>query len=108
MNFGEAIEAMKAGKRVSRSGWNGKGMWVALTEASEIPASEVAVLDGMSTTLVPGPRLRGAARAYALAECPPGIKIGAHIDMKAADGSLVIGWLASQTDMLASDWGVVE
>jgi len=28
--------------------------------------------------------------------------------MKAADGSLVIGWLASQTDMLAEDWIVVE
>ena len=30
MNFGQAIEAMKTGKRVSRSGWNGKGMWLAL------------------------------------------------------------------------------
>jgi hypothetical protein len=28
--------------------------------------------------------------------------------MKAADGSIVIGWLASQTDMLAEDWVVVE
>ncbi|MDR2484597.1 MAG: hypothetical protein LBD55_04295 [Treponema sp.] len=25
------------------------------------------------------------------------VKIGAHIDIKAADGSIVIGWLASQT-----------
>jgi hypothetical protein len=31
-----------------------------------------------------------------------------RIDMKAADGSIVIGWLASQTDMLAEDWVVVE
>lgn len=30
MNFGQAIEALKVGKRVSRSGWNGKGMWLAL------------------------------------------------------------------------------
>lgn len=30
MNFGQAIEALKQGKRVSRSGWNGKGMWLAL------------------------------------------------------------------------------
>ncbi len=30
MNFGQAIEALKDGKRVSRSGWNGKGMWLAL------------------------------------------------------------------------------
>ncbi len=30
MNFGQAIDALKAGKKVARSGWNGKGMWLAL------------------------------------------------------------------------------
>lgn len=30
MNFGQAIEALKQGKRVARSGWNGKGMWLNL------------------------------------------------------------------------------
>jgi hypothetical protein len=30
MNFGQAIEALKTGSKVSRSGWNGKGMWLAL------------------------------------------------------------------------------
>jgi len=30
LNFGEAIVLLKAGRRVSRSGWNGKGMWLAL------------------------------------------------------------------------------
>lgn len=30
MNFGQAIEAMKQGKRVQRAGWNGKGMWLAI------------------------------------------------------------------------------
>lgn len=30
-----------------------------------------------------------------------------HIDMKAADNSIVIGWLASQTDILATDWVIV-
>lgn len=108
MNFGEAIAALKLGQRVQRTGWNGKGMWLALTPASTILPHEVAVPDGMSTALVPGPTLRGAARVYALTECPAGITIGAHIDMRAADGSLVIGWLASQTDMLAEDWQVVK
>ena len=36
------------------------------------------------------------------------VTICPHIDMKAADGSIVIGWLASQTDMLADDWVVVR
>lgn len=30
MDFGEAIRQLKTGSRVSRSGWNGKGMWLAL------------------------------------------------------------------------------
>ena len=30
LNFGQAIEAMKAGSKVARDGWNGKGMWIAL------------------------------------------------------------------------------
>ncbi len=30
MNFGQALELLKAGHRVSRLGWNGKGMWVEL------------------------------------------------------------------------------
>jgi hypothetical protein len=36
------------------------------------------------------------------------INLLAHIDMRAADGSMVVGWLASQTDMLADDWCVVS
>ena len=36
------------------------------------------------------------------------IDICPHIDMKAADGSIVVGWLASQTDMLSEDWEVID
>lgn len=94
-SFGDALVALKAGARVARAGWNGKGMWLALTPGIEIK--------GAGST-----GLRGAALAYANAERPVGIAIGAHIDMRAADGSLVIGWLASQTDMLANDWEIVS
>lgn len=111
MNFGEAIAALKDGKRVQRSGWNGKGMWLALTVGTEVTAT----CDNLRHATDPAssyPSLRGAARALALAEWSPGeagtVRIGSHIDMRAADGSLVIGWLASQTDMLAEDWSIVE
>lgn len=97
MNFGQAIWAMKLGARVQRAGWNGKGMWVALTPGTVIAKKETR---------------EGAARLYAQ---NPGnsapldsITIAAHIDMRAADGTLVIGWLASQTDMLAEDWSEVS
>jgi hypothetical protein len=30
MNFGQALESLKLGSKVSREGWNGKGLWVEL------------------------------------------------------------------------------
>ena len=30
MNFGQAIEALKAGQKVAREGWNGKGIFIEL------------------------------------------------------------------------------
>ena len=94
LTFGQAIQAMKDGHRVARSGWNGKGMWVAMSPAS---------------TFLPEHAKPGHA-AYHVAQEKPNepVRLCAHIDMKAADGSLVIGWLASQTDMLAVDWLVIE
>ena len=35
MDFGEAIRGLKDGKKVSRSGWNGKGMWLQLQTVDE-------------------------------------------------------------------------
>ena len=101
MNFGQAIEALKEGKKVCRSGWNGKGMFIYKVEASD-PAYE---------------QLRGRCKdaidyvhskdneLHAIQET---VHISAHIDMKAADGSIVVGWLASQTDMQADDWYIVK
>lgn len=96
MSFGHALVALKAGARVARAGWNGKGMWLKLTPGSSFEARHAKC---------------GHAAAYRAAELdsPEGeIELLPHIDMRAADGSLVIGWLASQTDMLADDWMVVE
>lgn len=41
MTFGLAIEALKAGKRVARAGWNGKGMWVEYVSAKDFSFSEL-------------------------------------------------------------------
>ena len=87
MDFGYAVVRLKGGFRLARSGWNGKGMFVFL-----VPGS---------TFTVNRPPLLGIY--------PEGtqIKYLPHIDMKTADGS-VVPWLASQTDILADDWEVVE
>lgn len=95
MNFGEALEALKIGARVARAGWNGKGMWIALTPGSVFPA-------GLAKS---GHAARH--RAEELGDDFKEITLLPHIDMRAADGSMVIGWLASQTDMLADDWEIV-
>lgn len=86
MNFGEALSALKDGEKVSRAGWNGKGMFL---------------------FLVPGSTFK-VNRAPLLGIYPEGTEINyhAHVDMKTADGQIV-PWLCSQTDMLATDWGIV-
>ena len=95
MTFGMAIEAMKRGKKVARKGWNGKGMWLCVPLCNgpkEVPAH----------SLWGKPNAEYAERNGGTAKILP------YVTMKAADGSIVMGWLASQTDMLAEDWTVVE
>lgn len=86
LSFSDALEHIKAGGKVARSGWNGKDMFV---------------------FLVPGSTFK-VSRAPLLGIYPEGTEINyhAHIDMRTADGQIV-PWLASQTDILANDWGIV-
>lgn len=89
-NFGMAIELLKEGHKVARKGWNGKGMFLVLQNGSSVP----------------GDCMRNApAREYYEGKQ---VIIMPHIDMKAADDTYVVGWLASQTDMLAEDWVKVD
>lgn len=87
MDFGKAVEALKAGGKVARAGWNGKGMFLFLVRGS---------------TITVDPR-RPLASVF-----PPDSTVDylPHIDMKTADDK-VVPWLASQTDVLAEDWQVV-
>lgn len=92
MNFGEAIEALKQGKFVTRKGWNGKNMYLWLMPAATIKAEWCKE-----------PHLK------ALAEENGGeIECLGSIRMKTADNKVLTGWLASQTDMLSEDWMVLE
>lgn len=80
LTFGLAIETLKAGKRVARAGWNGKGMYL-----EHYPANSWARLFGNTTDIENAP----------------------FIGMKTADNKLV-PWLASQTDVLAEDWTIID
>lgn len=94
MDFGDAIRALKRGEKVARAGWNGKGMWLSLSCNG---TREVAAENFWS------PHNAEFARS-----CPNGTAmVLPSITMKTATGEILMGWLASQTDMLAEDWLIV-
>lgn len=98
MSFGHAIAAMKLGHKVARRGWNGKGMWVALTPGSSFN----------SDFAKPGHAAKHRADEIDAGVLPDmTINLLPHIDMRTADGSMNVGWLPSQTDMLADDWQII-
>lgn len=92
LNFGDAIKALKEGRKVARKGWNGKNMWLWLKPAATIKAEWCK--DPMLKEIVDS----NGGEAEALGT----------ICMKTADNKILTGWLASQTDMLCEDWMVVE
>ena len=85
--FGLAIEALKQGHKVARSGWNGKGMYVFIigTDSSQPGIGGWTYTNGRNDNLPLLP----------------------FIAMKTADEK-VVPWLASQTDLLSEDWTIVE
>lgn len=85
--FDTALLALKNGRKLARTGWNGKGMFIYL-----VPGSTFAV-----------------NRPPLLGIYPEGTTIDyrPHIDMRTANGECV-PWVASQSDLLSDDWVVVE
>jgi hypothetical protein len=97
MNFGEAIEAVKEGKLVQRTGWNGKGMFIFQRPGDLLPNSVIANVKSL-------PR---SAKDFFLQQNRD-IQFLPYLCMWAATGEVVNGWLASQTDILAEDWELVS
>ena len=78
MDFSMALKRLKEGAKLQRSGWNGVGLWLTL---------QVPDVNSKMTL--------------------PYIYISYPDDAKTTPGAKV-PWLASQTDLLADDWQVVE
>ena len=88
-DFGSAIYLLKIGKKVMRKGWNGKGMFLYYVPAASYPMqrNSLKTMDGaFPDNMVP---------------------YGAYIAMKTAQNN-VVPWLASQTDMLGTDWTLFD
>ena len=89
-DFGSAIVFLKAGARVARKGWNGKNM-------------SIAYQNGYPEGI---PCNANTAKAWGMKEgdlfkCRP------YLQMKCADGTFQM-WVASQSDILAEDWYIVD
>lgn len=84
MFFGEAIEAIKQGKKAKRSGWNGKNQYIELATAISYKNASGEVIN------VEHENIGNKAIAFV------------------GTSGVQMGWLASQADMLADDWECVE
>lgn len=89
--FGAAIEALKQGKKVTRAGWNGKGMFLWLKPAVIVKS------DWCKDPLLKEIANSNGGEVEALGT----------ICMKTADNKVLTGWLASQTDILSEDWCIM-
>ena len=85
LDFGEALHVLNRGGRVQREGWNGKGMWLVLVQNWIFMGAVSKAIDEQE---------------------PRALERAPFIAMRTADEKLV-PWLASQTDMLATDWRTV-
>jgi hypothetical protein len=86
--IGWAVEQMRGGRLVRRTGWNGKGMWLAL---------QPGYPDGV-------PANNSSAVAFHIPEGTI-IKALPYVVMRTASGEFVL-WLCSQTDLLSADWEI--
>ena len=84
LDFGDAISVLKAGGKVARKGWNGKGQYIELANAISYLNTDREIVNCNHDAI--------------------GNKAIAFV----GTSGVQMGWLASQADMLAEDWEVVE
>jgi hypothetical protein len=97
MNFGQALEALNESKMVSRSGWNGKGMFIYKTVGNTVSKDFIPKFASLPDSV-----------KVFLAKKDADVVFHASMTMYTAQGEMQPGWLCSQADMLADDWGIVE
>lgn len=105
LTYGQALLAVKTGKLIARAGWNGKDMFVFMRPSDEIP---VSVVVNQVKSLPQSVKEYFKKKHPVSSEQEDKIKFLPYLCMKAADDSIVNGWLASQTDMLSEDWQIIE
>lgn len=84
LSFGDALEAAKQGKKIARHGWNGKSQYVELATSISYVNADNGIVNVLHSNI--------------------GSKALAFV----GTSGVQLGWLASQADMLADDWYIVE
>lgn len=97
LSFGHALVLAQEGFKIARKGWNGKNMFVAYMPALNLPSYN---------TQEPGPKVNDRTAKYIGKDTP--LNSLPYFAMFTAQGNWQPGWLASQSDMLANDWCIVE
>lgn len=96
-DIGSAVRWLKLGQAVARKGWNGKGMFLAYMPPLYLPP-----FNTQGTDRKVNDRTAKWIGEDAPLDCQP------YIAMYTADKKWQPGWLASQADLLAQDWYVVD
>lgn len=95
-NFGQAIEALKQGKRVARQEWNGKGMFIFMQIPSEIKKEVIPNMQSLPQSVKDEFAKRGGD-----------IRYKNQLAMVYPD-STIYGWVASPSDVLEDDWCILD
>jgi len=89
VKFGQIVEALRDGMhRAARAGWNGKDMWIYVEQGKTIPYDS----------------LREPQKSW----LGDDMRILPHFNIRNAKGRIVVGWVASQEDILAEDWELLD
>ena len=96
ITFGQALEALKAGKRVARKGWNGKGMFLWLKPAAVVKSGwcKDPILKKLADDN--GGEIEALGTICMFTHDSTGRK------------AILTGWLASQSDLLGEDWRILD
>lgn len=98
VTFGEAVEALKQKEKITRSGWNGKDMYIFIKtgKCPENSGRVANVINGVSINL------------FDISTYEDVTVVNPVLCMRTAQDTVIEGWSASQTDILAEDWCILK
>ena len=108
VSFGEAVEALKIGKRVTRDGWNGKGMFIFMQVESDINLEIVPKMQSLPQSVKDE-----FVRRHEKSLSEGGGSEFDHIHYRnqlamVYPNNLIYGWVASPSDVLENDWVILD